>query len=402
MTHFANPTEAHDKYRCDVDLFSQASLLNPYTDYRQLRDIGRVAYLQRLDMWAVTRYDEVRQVLSTPETFSSAQGIGMNNTINTAWKDVAPSLDGAEHLPLRRIMMQSIGPKAVQQYQGIIEEVATLIVEEVVDRGEFDAVVDLAQRLPATIVLDLIGLSPDEQTRYDLLHWATDSYNCCGPDGTFDDTLPSMEKLYGYVAANMTPERLRPGSIGAQTWAAAESGKIVPEQAMGILVGYATAGLDTTASAIGSLIMLFGQNPDQWSLVREDPTLVPAAALEGVRVESPAQWFTRVTMHEIEFDDVTLPAGTRLLHSYGAANRDERHYSDPDRFDVRRNPTDTLAFGYGPHSCMGKSMSNLEVHALFRALAQRVERIELTGEPVRHVNNLIRSLEHLPVRAHRR
>ncbi len=390
------------KYESDVDLFSKESLIDPYPDYKRLRDVGNIAYMTRYDMWAVTRYDEVKRVLADPETFCSAQGIGMNVTLNTAWKGFAPTLDGNDHAPLRRVMMQTIGPKAALDYQPDIENAAAQIVDGLVERGEFDAVVDLAELLPITVILDLVGLLPDAEMRRNLLHWATDTYNCCGPDGTFDDTLPSMQKLYGYAIANMTREKLRPGSIGQLTFEAADRGAITDEQAFGILGGYATAGLDTTASAIGNLVMLLAYNPDQWTILHDDPSLIPSAALESARVESPAQWFTRVTTRAVEFDEVLIPEGTRMLHCYGSANRDERHYPDPDRFDVRRNPADNLAFGFGVHSCMGKSLSNLEVHAVLKELIRRVDRIEPAGQPKRHVSNLIRSLQSFPVRVYSR
>ncbi|MGV9826489.1 cytochrome P450 [Gordonia sp. NPDC003429] len=390
------------QYGTDIDLFSEESLLDPYDDYRALHDIGEIAYLTKYDMWAVTRYDGVKRVLGNQDIFKSGDGIGMNDILNTAWAPFAPCLDGADHAPLRRVMMQTIGPKAASQYRDTIEAAANQLVDEVVAKGEFDAVTDFAQQLPTRVILDLIGLNPGSEMRINLLHWATDSYNCCGPDGTFDDTLPSMEKLYGFVLENMGEEGFRPGSIGAQTWEAAHKGMITPEQAFGILGGYATAGLDTTASAIGSLMMLFAKHPDQWEIVRDDPSLIPSAVLEGVRVESPAQWFTRVTTQDVEFGEVTVPEHTRMYHSYGAANRDERKYPDPARFDVRRNPADSLAFGFGVHTCMGKSLSNLEIFSLMTALTAKVDRIEPTGEPVRHVNNLIRSLESQPVRIHPR
>jgi cytochrome P450 len=395
-------TSVPERYRSTVDLFSEQSLADPYDDYRQLRDVDPIAYLDRYDMWTVTRYDEVRRVLRDSDTFISGEGIGMNQTLNDAWHGMAPTLDREDHRPLRRVMVQSIGPKVAPTYGHTIERIAHDIIEDVVARGEFDAIPHLAERLPTTAVLELIGVDPDEQTRHDLLHWATDAYNCCGPDGTFDHTWRNLAKLYEWALKNYTRENLRPGGIGQQTWDAVEQGTITEEQAIGILAGYATAGLDTTSSAIGSLVLLFAQHPDQWALVRDDPDLVPSAGLEGTRLETPAQWFTRVTSQDVEFGELTVEAGTRILHSYGAANRDERHYPDPDRFDVTRNPKDTLAFGYGVHLCTGRTLSDPETHALFRNLAQRVERFELVDEPERHISNLIRGLSRLPIRIHPR
>ncbi|MFC9840177.1 cytochrome P450 [Rhodococcus sp. NPDC127530] len=119
---------------------------------------------------------------------------------------------------------------------------------------------------------------------------------------------------------------------------------------------------------------------------------------ECARMESTAQWFTRVTSCEVQIGEITIPAGSRMLHSYASANRDERHYPNAHVFDVRRNPTDHLAFGYGPHSCVGKNLSGLEVNSLFKELAKRVDRIELNGEPHLHPNNIIRGLESVPLK----
>jgi len=126
---------------------------------------------------------------------------------------------------------------------------------------------------------------------------------------------------------------------------------------------------------------------------------VPAAVNEIVRLESPIQCFSRVTTREVDLGDgVVLPAGVRVLHSYGAANRDERHYADPDTFDIRRNPTDHLSFSYGIHACAGQGLARLEAHAILTALAGRVSRLDLDGEPVRALNNITRGFAHLPVR----
>lgn len=122
------------------------------------------------------------------------------------------------------------------------------------------------------------------------------------------------------------------------------------------------------------------------------------AFLEGIRMECPAQMFSRVATRDVEFEGVTIPEGARVLHSYGSANRDERHYPDPDRFDVRRNPTDTVAFDIGVHTCPGRTLSSMEGEALLSALARRVAKIELTAEPTRSVNNITRGLDALPIR----
>jgi cytochrome P450 len=155
--------------------------------------------------------------------------------------------------------------------------------------------------------------------------------------------------------------------------------------------------MDPTIAAIASMVRRFALHPDQWDLVRDDPGLVPAAFNETLRIDSPVRLFTRVATREVQVDGLVLPAGSRIVLVMGSANRDERHYPDPDRFDVRRNPTDHLAFGNGVHYCVGAPLARLEAYAVIGALARRVSRIRLLEER-QHLNNIIRSPASLTVR----
>ncbi|MFY9778452.1 MAG: cytochrome P450 [Trebonia sp.] len=128
-----------------------------------------------------------------------------------------------------------------------------------------------------------------------------------------------------------------------------------------------------------------------------DPGLIGGAFEENLRLESPVQGFTRLTTRDVELDGTLIPADTQVLLSYASANRDERHYPDPDRYDIRRNPVDHLAFGYATHGCAGQGLARIEAQALIGSLLRRVESIELAGEPVRHSHPMIRGLEALPV-----
>lgn len=389
--------------RSDVDLFARETLIDPYPSYKELRDIGRVAYMNKHDLWAVTRYDEVKNVLADPDTFTVRFGNTLNPIVNKAWQGAAAVLEREEHARLARVMKQHIGPKAVAEYQEKAEHEAALLVDELLDREEFDAVTDMAHALPVNVALDIIGVPREDDNRNRLLMWASDTYNCCAPESAVDEaSYQSMEKLYGWAREHMSREKLLPNGIGRMTWDAVDAGRLTDDEAWGIIVGYVTAGLDTTATAIGNLMMLLVENPDQWNTLRDDPSLVRSAILEALRMESPAQWFSKKTARDVEFDDVVIPEGEWLVHFYGAGNRDERHYDDPDRFDVKRNPMDHLSFGHGVHTCAGKHLSYMEKIALFGEMVRRVERIELCGEPVRHVHNVMRGLEHLPVRIYAR
>jgi cytochrome P450 len=382
----------------DIDLWSDEVLMDPFPHYKRLRDLGPVVQLTGYGIYGLFRYDQVRTALTDWETFSSAQGVAFNPIAVAAWKDSILAMDPPQHGVIRKVFDDALRPKFIRKVAGDIEQRAEDLVDEVVRRGEFDGVTDFARRLPVEIVLDLVGF-PRDENRSKILGWAEGSFNFAGPEGERQlSSLPGAQAQLQYLMEEATPDKLLSDSFGQVVYAAADRGEITREQAVTMMLGYMNAGLDTTINATSSTLWLFAQNPDQWDLVREDPKLIPSAFLEGIRVESPAQFFSRVTTRDVDVEGILIPAGSRVLHSYGSANRDERHYPDPDRFDVRRNPVDTVAFDAGPHTCPGRTLSSMEGHALFSALARRVSRIELIGEPTRTVNSITRGLDTLPLR----
>jgi len=164
-----------------------------------------------------------------------------------------------------------------------------------------------------------------------------------------------------------------------------------------LFIDYLAPSLDTTISAIGNAVWLLATHPDQWRLLRTEPDRIKAACNEVLRVESPISCFSRVAATDAEVGGVAVPAGSRVLVSYASANRDERRWSQPDRFDITRESAGQLAFGHGEHACVGMGLARLELAAVLTALVERVGTISLAGEPVRKPNNLIRSFASLPV-----
>ena len=165
-------------------------------------------------------------------------------------------------------------------------------------------------------------------------------------------------------------------------------------------LSYVAPSLDTTIFAIGSAIWLFANYPDQWQLLRDDPSLIPTAINEILRMESPIQGFSRYSVADHEFDGVTLPADSRIIVLYGSANRDERRWTSPETFDIRRGGVARhLAFGYGEHACIGLNLAKLEMAALFSALGATVGRFECVSSE-RVLNNTLRGFRHHDVRVH--
>jgi cytochrome P450 len=378
----------------DAELFSDEALQDPYPIYQRLRDVGPVVYLAKYGVYAMTRYEQLHSALNDWQTFSSAQGTGLNDLANAATQGMIIATDPPEHDVLRGVLAERLSPRALRALREDIERRADELVAPLVARGSFDTVTDLAQAFPISIVLDLIGLPADGRDR--VLGWADAAFSASGPPGPRTEAaFPLLQDQLAYLAEVATPERLAPGSMGRAIYQAAEDGRIARSSCVPLMSAYVTAGLDTTINAISNAVAYFAAQPDQWDLVRADPSLVPSAFNEVLRMDAPLQFFCRVTTRDVDVDGVSLPKGARVMMLYGSANRDERRWEDPERFDVRRDAAGHLSFGYGTHGCAGQGLARLEGHSILSALARRVERFE-TGTPVRRINQLIRGLGSLP------
>ncbi len=207
--------------------------------------------------------------------------------------------------------------------------------------------------------------------------------------------------MFGYLVT-LTEDDFQPGQMGRAMFDAARRGELPHGDVIPMLRNFTGPAMDTTISAIGHAIWRFAQEPGQWIQVREDRSLIQPAILEVLRMDAPIQLFSRQLTRTTVIGDVEVPEGSRTIMMYGSANRDHRHFADPDNFDVHRNPIDHLSFGYGLHGCVGQGLARLEISNVLNALADRVARFnvgnaEHLARPQRHLNNLIRSIESLPV-----
>nr|WP_067297359.1 cytochrome P450 [Marinobacterium profundum] len=383
---------------CDIDLFSDQHLENPYPNYKLLRDAGPVVHLPELNVTALARYKAIRFALDNWRTFSSADGVSLNDLLNKAWTGTVIASDPPYHSALRAVLNERVSPRQIRKLTADIEARAELLVEELVERGSFDAMTDCAYRFVPPVILDLIGF-PKEGSE-NLLQWAEQIFNVNGPDGNqkMQESVPGLVKMFEWLGKECTKDRVTPGGFAATIHEAAERGEIKPESVVPLMAGYSIPGTDTTIGLIGSALHLFANNPDQWKMVRENPDeLLRPAVAEVLRMESPVQWFSRVLKQDYDADGVIVPEGSRILLLFGSGNRDERHFPDPDRFDVMRDPMDHLAFGGGIHGCPGQHLAQLQAISILKAFARRVERFEITGPAVRTLNNTTRAFFNLPV-----
>ena len=379
----------------DYDPYTEESLLDPWLGYKRLRDAGPAVWLPRYQMFALTRYDAVRRALLDWECFVSRNGVMMNDQMNRVLRGNTLCSDGADHDALRDVLVRPLKPGALRSLREEITAEAEGVVEKLVARGTFDAATELAQHLPMTVVSNLVGL-PD-QRRERMLVWAREMFNCFGPmNHRAIASFPVLREMMDYATNEAVPGKLKPGSWADGIHDAVARGEVSPQACPAMMVDYLGPSLDTTISAITTAVWLFAHNPDQWDMVRENPRLIPSAVNEVLRYDPPIQGFSRYVARDVDMDGVLLPAGSRAIMFYGAANRDERKYPDPDRFDVLRRPGDHLGFGAGPHACVGMNLARMEMIALFTALAKLVGRFTILEEEA-VLNNVLRGFKLLRV-----
>jgi len=264
---------------------------------------------------------------------------------------------------------------------------------------DFPAVTQLAEVYPLKVFGDAVGVP--EEGRENLLPYANMVFNAFGPrNQLFEAAMAKAQAVQPWITASCRREALRPGGIGAQIWEAVDAGKIPEEWAPLLVRSLLSAGLDTTVNGLAAAIYALASHPDQWNLLRQDPSLVKLAFEETVRWESPVQTFFRTTTREVEVSGRRIPAGEKVLLFLGAANRDPRRWTNPDSFDIRRNASGHVGFGMGIHRCVGQTVARVEAEIVLTALAQRVEQIEITGQPQRRPNNTLRAWGSLPVTVH--
>lgn len=383
---------------CDIDIFSDQSLENPYPGYEKLRNAGPVAHLEDLNITVLARYKSIRFALDNWQTFSSADGVSLNDLLNKAWTGTVIATDPPYHAALRGVLNERVSPRQIRKLAQSIEDRADKIVGELVARGSFDAISDCAYKFVPPIIMDLVGF-PEEGSEK-LLDWAEQIFNVNGPSNNkkMKESVPGLIKMFEWLEKECTKDRVKTGGFAAAIHEAAERGDINPESVVPLMAGYSIPGIDTTIGLIGNAIHLFAMNPDQWKLFRGNPEeMIRPALAEVLRMESPVQWFTRVLKQDYQAEDILVPKGSRVMLLFGSGNRDERHFENPELFDITRDPVDHLSFGGGIHGCPGQHLAQLQASSILKSLAKSVDRFEITANPVRTLNNTTRAFFNLPV-----
>lgn len=378
-----------------LDPYADEALLNPWPTYSTLREMGPAVWLDKYAMFALTRYESVRTVLQDGESFPSSLGVMMNDEMNQVLRGNTLCSDGAAHDKLRKVVIKPVMPAALKSLQDEVTQEAESVVGRLFAKKRFCATRELATHLPVKIVSNAVGLP--EEGRERMMEWSLGIFNCIGPmNARAKDALPVLSELMHYARTQAVPGKLKPGSWAEAIHQAADRGEVPPEAVPVIMIDYLAPSLDTTIFATSSGVWLFAKHPEQWDLIRADSSLIPSAINEILRMEAPIQDFSRYVARDYDLNGVLLPQGSRAIAFYGAANRDERQFADPDRFDVRRNASTHMSFGAGSHMCLGMHLAKLEMRAIFTALAKKVKRFHIESEE-RLLHNILRGFSKLIV-----
>jgi cytochrome P450 len=379
------------------DIYATDAIVDPYPHYARLRELGRVVWLPKQRAYALPRFAECKAVLRDDETFISGSGVALNRFANRLSRGTTLNSDGAEHDQRRKLVAHRMLPGALREISDGVDEQAAQVVQAAIGKGEVDGVADLACALPLAVVPDLVGWPRDQ--RDDLLAWGGATFDVLGPlNRHWVRSLLSSVQMLRFARRVVRRRSVIEGSLGHDVLIAADNKKLAHRECPPLMVDYVAPSLDTTISAISSALHLFAMFPEQWEILKGDPELIPNAVNEIVRYESPLRAFSRKAVQDTTISGTQIPAESRVLVIYASANRDEREWEQPDRFDVRRDANRQLGFGHGSHACAGQGLARLETAAMLRALVERVDRIELTAPPTWAINNIIRRHECLPLK----
>lgn len=383
------------------DPFARETMHDPYPGYRTLvtgTDVPNVWYSRKRGIWIIAGYDDVRKALRDNEALSSAQS-------QSRFRVHLPSMnavDPPEHTRLRKFVSRAFTPRAMTAWETNINAVADELVDAMIERRTVEAVTELAKPLPTRLIAKMLGIPPSDQPQF--VEWSDDMVAGSFVSLTAHGMRLSARSATATAAMRrsldplIAQRRRNPGDDVLSMMTPADGDDVLNDDEIfwsaAMLIG---AGSETTTNLLSGLLFTLAQHPEMYTRLRERPELIPAAVEEQLRFISPVQGFYRTATCDYTVGAQTIPAGARVLLLFAAANRDPRHYPDPDTFDLERNPTDHLAFGGGVHFCLGTHLTRMEAARVFTRMLPRVETIRLTGQPRYLDNPTMRGLEYLPL-----
>jgi cytochrome P450 len=346
---------------------------NPYPYYAELRDKAPVAWIESMQGWAVSRYADVDYILHNPRLFSSALWNEMASGDLVAVPE-APgllSMDPPDHTRMRKLANKGFTPRLIRAMEPRVQAIVQDLLKPLTRQAEADLVPSLAVPLPIIVIAEMLGIELERQA--DFKRWSdslVQSLNRPTDEAVRAKIRQNNTEFRAYMAYMIQKRRTEPGDdlITAFVQAEEERQTLTSVEILGLTVLLLGAGNETTTNLIGNAVLALLDHPDELAKVRTDRASVSALVEEVLRYDSPVQVVYRQATQDVELEGGKLPAGATVLVLLGAANRDERKFSDPDRFEVARNPPDHVGFGYGIHYCLGAPLARLSSRVALDAL----------------------------------
>ena len=359
--------------------------------------------------WAVIDHGAVLDIERQPGLFTNGPEAVLQDqaTIDARQLDIKTliHMDPPEHPKYRRLTADWFKPASVKRLDDRLTELSRQAVAtmEAMD-GECDFAVDIALPYPLQVILQILGLPEDDYPR--MLTLTQQLFGGQDPDLQRDEISPEviaevLADFYAYFTGLTADRRANPGDDLATLIANGQiDGTPMPDlETMGYYVIVATAGHDTTSSAMAGGMHALVENPDQLAMLRRQPDLLNNAVEEMIRWTAPVRHFMRTAQEDTEILGQEVRKGDWLYLSYKAANLDPKVFDDPLRFDIERpNADKNISFGYGIHFCLGAQLARNEMRSLFGALVPRIEHIELAGDPATMKTTFVGGHKSLPIR----
>jgi cytochrome P450 len=403
-----------------------APLHDPYPTYRRLRDEAPVHYAPEAKMYCVSRHADVGFVLKRPETFSSAamttvlsggdlSALGPGyvfglirfliktriNPFQLRKRKALISVDGTRHEALRSIVNRGFTPSRIAAWEPRVRAIVTAQLASLGRGKPFDVIDDLAIPLPVTIIAEMLGV--DASRRADFKRWSNALVSVMSgaarrgaPD---DSVLRDVSDLFVFLRETVRERRRNPGDDLVSVLVDPSRDAVLDHLDMvQFVVLLLVAGNETTTNLIGNAALALLEHPDALECVAREPERVPALVEEALRFDPPIQVVFRTVSQDTEIAGTRIPRGAIVAALLGSANRDERAFDAPDRFDVARDPRGHFAFGFGPHFCLGAALARLEARVALEALVPELVHCKRVGQRSERIDSfLVRGRAHLDI-----
>lgn len=387
------------------DPFDESIDTDPYAIWRRLRDEQPVYRNERYDFWAISRHADVEAAHRDPETFSSAHGTVLEMMSESARSTgMMIFMDPPEHTRLRALVSRAFTPRRVAGLEAHVRALCAEMLDPHVGTSGFDFLQDFGALLPSKVISALVGVPPEDQETYRKV--IDDLFHIEPGVGMVNHTSATASlQLVQYLAGLLEERSANPEDdllsalVGAEV--TDDDGavrRLTNAESAAFALLLFTAGTETVARLLGWAAVILADHPESRDELVADPSLIPKAAEELLRLEAPSPVQGRWTTREITLHGVEIPRGSKVLLLTGSAGRDERAYTDPDRFDLHRDAASHVSFGYGIHFCVGAALARLEARVALEEVLARFPTWRVDHENVERLHtSTVRGFARVPV-----